>query len=206
MSPLPEDARRRLLEIARQSIVSAAGRGEVHEEAYRELPDALIRDSVLATPAGAFVTLRKASRLRGCIGSLDFTQPLAAAVACSAASAALHDPRFRPVAAEEILALTIEISVLSPPAPIRPEEIEIGRHGLIITRGPARGILLPQVAVERSWSAHYFLAETCVKAGLARDAWRDAAILIEGFTAEVFSEDDLADSAACRSAGYSNSA
>ena len=199
MSPLPEDARRRLLELARQSIVSSVVHGE--------LPRMPPADPVLAAPAGAFVTLRITGRLRGCIGRLDFTQALADSVVCSAASAALHDARFRPLAAEEISVLTIEISVLSPPAAIRADEIEIGRHGLIITRGPARGVLLPQVALERAWDAIYFLEETCIKAGLARDAWRDAGTIVEGFIAEVFSEADFAESpAGDRSADYSSSA
>jgi AmmeMemoRadiSam system protein A len=199
MSPLPEDARRRLLDLARESIVSAV--------VGREVPHVPPADSVLAAPAGAFVTLRIAGRLRGCIGRLDSTQPLADSIACSAANAAVHDPRFRPVAVEEIPEISIEISVLSPPAPIRREEIEIGRHGLIVSRGAARGVLLPQVALERSWDAAYFLGETCVKAGLGRDAWRDPATVIEGFTAEVFSEGEFARSTATgRSPDYSSSA
>ena len=92
------------------------------------------------------------------------------------------------MSAEEVANLEIEISVLTAPERILPEAIVTGRHGLIVARGSFRGLLLPQVATERNWSAQRLLEETCIKAGLARDAWRDPATEVFGFTAEVFSE------------------
>ena len=103
----------------------------------------------------------------------------------------MHDPRFSPVAGHELSNLSIEISLLSPPEPISPDIIEIGKHGLLISRDERRGLLLPQVAVEHSLSREAFLEETCRKAGLPRQAWREEATRIFGFTCEVFSEVDL---------------
>ena len=113
--------------------------------------------------------------------------PLYRAVIDAAIAASLHDPRFSPVAAAELLEIDVEISVLSQPLPITIEEIRIGLHGLIVTRGQARGLLLPQVAVERQWSPERFLEETCRKAGLARDAWLSGT-RVEAFQADVFGE------------------
>jgi len=122
------------------------------------------------------------------VGQVENPGPLADVVARSAISAALHDSRFPPVSAEEVASLEIEISVLTAPERILPEAIVTGRHGLIVARGSFRGLLLPQVATERNWSAQRLLEETCIKAGLVRDAWRDPATEVFSFTAEVFSE------------------
>lgn len=134
------------------------------------------------------MTLHVKEKLRGCIGVIETTEPLAASIAHCAAGAALHDPRFSPVRAEELDSLQIEISLLSPPLPIRPEEIQIGRHGLIVAKGGNRGLLLPQVALEHALDKETFLAETCRKAGLPRDAWKTEDVQISGFTCEVFSD------------------
>jgi hypothetical protein len=107
-----------------------------------------------------------------------------------ARAAALEDPRFRPVRPEELAEITIDISVLSPPRVTKAEEIESGKHGLIVSRGYRRGVLLPQVATERGWGAQRFLEEACAKAGLEREAWRAAGVMIETFTAEAFGETD----------------
>jgi AmmeMemoRadiSam system protein A len=117
--------------------------------------------------------------------------PLGDAVARAAINAALHDSRFPAVEADEVRSLEIEISVLSPPESIAPETILPGRHGLLIVQGEHRGLLLPQVASGRRWSWQRFLEETCVKAGLPRDAWRDPATRVLGFTAEIFSDASL---------------
>jgi AmmeMemoRadiSam system protein A len=111
------------------------------------------------------------------------------AVAETARAAAFNDNRFAPVTAAEAPKLLIELSILSPPRPVRAEEIVIGEHGLLITWKGRRGLLLPQVPVERNWDAKTFLTETCRKAGLPADAWEKGAV-IEGFTAEVFGEKD----------------
>src|SRR5262249_12384749 len=114
--------------------------------------------------------------------------PLAVSIVHCAAGAALRDPRFSRVRPEELGLLQIEISLLSTPAPIRLEDIEIGRHGLIVSEGRHRGLLLPQVATEHSLDRKTFLEETCRKAGLHRDAWRSDSIQIFGFTCDVFSD------------------
>jgi len=141
----------------------------------------------LAELRGAFTTLHLDKRLRGCVGYIYPVKPLYRTVAETALAAAFHDTRFLPVSEEEAPRLEIEISVLSPVVPIAPEDIEVGRHGLVVTLGSRRGLLLPQVAVEYGWDARTFLEETCHKAGLPPDAWERGAT-IEAFTAEVFGE------------------
>lgn len=151
--------------------------------------------------SGAFVTLHaRSGELRGCVGLPFPAQPLYEAIMEAAGSAATEDPRFASVTASELPALRIEISVLTPPVDIRelgvpagatPRQIASailpGTHGLLISQGHRRGLLLPQVAAEYGWSAEQFLAETCRKAGLEQDAWRHGA-KIEVFTAEIIAE------------------
>jgi AmmeMemoRadiSam system protein A len=127
--------------------------------------------------------------LRGCVGYALPIVPLYRAVAETAHAAAFEDSRFAPVTAEEAGRLEVSLSVLSPLFPIHPEAVEVGRHGLIVSQGPRRGLLLPQVPVEHGWDRTTFLEQTCRKAGLPLDAWRKATI--EAFTAEVFSDGDL---------------
>jgi len=141
----------------------------------------------LAEKRGAFTTLHMLGRLRGCIGYVVPQQSLYRTVAETAQAAALDDPRFAPVTAAEVPNLVVEISVLSPMAPIRPEEIVVGRHGLLVSQGNHRGLLLPQVPVEWGWDRDTFLAQTCHKAGLPLDAWSQGADLM-AFTAEVFGD------------------
>ncbi len=141
----------------------------------------------LSQQRGAFTTLHLDGKLRGCIGYIVAVNPLYLAVIETAAAAAFEDPRFLPVREKEAPLLEIEISVLSPLSPIAPEEVEVGKHGLMISHHGRRGLLLPQVPVEWGWGREQFLAETCRKAGLPADAWRQGAT-IEAFTAEVFSE------------------
>ena len=126
-------------------------------------------------------------KLRGCVGYVLPTCPVYRAVAETARAAAFEDNRFPPVTREEAPHLEIELSILSPPQPILPEEIEIGRHGLLISWHGRRGLLLPQVPVEHAWDRATFLEQTCRKAGLPPDAWQKGAS-IEAFTAEVFGE------------------
>jgi len=113
--------------------------------------------------------------------------PLYLAVAETARAAAFDDSRFCPVTKPEAVELEISLSVLSRLITIRPEEVEVGRHGLVISSGPRRGLLLPQVPVECDWDRETFLEQTCRKAGLPADAWRKGAAL-EAFTAEVFGD------------------
>lgn len=180
---LSDAQRRQLLKLARTSIESVlAGRSPaVNESEF---------DDVLRRPAGAFVTLQtKRGDLRGCIGSIRAVEPLYKAVVSSAISAAFRDPRFMPVRPEEMSNLELEISVMGPIERVRDvNEIEVGRDGLIISRGRYAGLLLPQVATEYGWDRQTFLDQTCIKAGLEVGAWRDAETRIEKFSAEVFGE------------------
>jgi len=141
----------------------------------------------LAEKRGAFTTLRLGGKLRGCIGYIVAVNPLYLTVMETAAAAAFEDPRFMPVSDTEAPQLQIEISVLSPIVPIAPEDVEIGRHGLMISHHDQRGLLLPQVPIEWGWDRERFLSETCRKAGLPSDDWQRGAT-IQAFTAEVFSE------------------
>ena len=136
---------------------------------------------------GAFVTLKRKGKLRGCIGYVRAYKPLVDAVWEMAESAALRDDRFIPVAANEVDAIEVEITVLSPLQQItNPDAVLVGRHGLLVTRGYQSGVLLPQVPVEADWDRETFLAQTCIKAGLPPDAWHDPDTVLEVFTAEVF--------------------
>lgn len=183
MSPLPRDVQQALLKLARRAIVEAVLRNHLPEISSQNEPH--------AQPSGVFVSLRRAGLLRGCIGNIECIGPLAASVASCAISAALHDPRFPPVAPEEMALLEIEISILSPPQPIHPSAIEVGRHGLIVKHENLRALLLPQVASERAWTRERFLEETCRKAGLARDAWNHPDTQVFAFESEIFRETDF---------------
>lgn len=174
------DDRDRLLAIARRAL-EARVRREPDPE-----PDT---DGVLETPCGAFVSIHNGPDLRGCLGRLEADWAIARVVAHLGRAVADSDPRFAPVLSEELDELTIEISALGPEREVRSiEEIEVGRHGLVVEQGSRRGLLLPQVATDHGWNVATFLEHTCRKAALPPDAWRgDARILI--FEAEVFGED-----------------
>jgi AmmeMemoRadiSam system protein A len=138
----------------------------------------------------AFVTLRHRGDLRGCIGTLHATRPLAETVADCAVASATEDPRFPPLERRLLDAVRIEISALGPLTLVRdPSAIVVGRHGVVVSRGPRRGLLLPQVALEEGWDLQVFLAHACLKAGLRPEGWREGARL-EIFEAEVFAEDE----------------
>lgn len=186
---LNQSQRRWLLRVARQSIAADL-------EGRVAAVDATQLDADLQRPAGAFVTLTTHREdLRGCIGSIEAREPLYKAVMSSAVSAAVRDPRFPPVMRDELDSLELEISVMGPLVMVtRPDEIEVGRDGLIISRGRFAGLLLPQVAQEYGWDRETFLSQTCVKAGLPRDAWRGGDCRIQRFSAEVFGEKDYSDS------------
>jgi len=184
MPPLPESLQpqhhRSLLALARQAITQVI----VHNRAFEEVP----QHGIFAERRGVFVTLHVGGRLRGCIGVVEGHQPLGNGIVHAATSAALEDPRFPRLRAEELAELQIEISVLSPLMPIRPQEVEIGTHGLLVVSGRNRGLLLPQVALEHHLDRERFLEETCWKAGLPRDAWKKEDVLLFGFTCEIYSE------------------
>ena len=179
---LSQEQRKTLLRIARESIASAleGKRPDLHQFPV---------DETLRQPAGAFVTLNdEHGDLRGCIGSIHPVAPLYQAVSSSAISAAMRDPRFYPVKREELPALHLEVSVMGPIVVTKVDDIEVGRDGLIISRGQYAGLLLPQVATEYGWDRETFLSQTCVKAGLPPSAWRSPETKIERFSAEVFGE------------------
>lgn len=181
---MTEEDRRHLLALARRAL-EAAVRG-APPPASSSPPAA-----ALGVPAGAFVTLRHAGELRGCIGHLTADRALADTVSRMAVCAALEDPRFPPVGAAEIAELEIEISVVSPPVRLLapdPARIRLGRDGVIVRNGACQGVLLPQVAVEYGWEAEAFLRATCRKAGLAADAWRWPQTELFVFEVEVFAE------------------
>jgi AmmeMemoRadiSam system protein A len=180
MPSLSEGERQDLLHLALQAVSEAVSRSQI----LTDIPSG----GIFSQRRGVFVALHVGKRLRGCIGVVEPEEPLGDSVVRCAASAALQDSRFPAVRSDELSDVRVEISLLSPPFPIRLEEIEIGRHGLLISRGRQRGLLLPQVALGRHLSAEQFLAETCCKAQLPPDAWRDADTNICGFTCEIFSD------------------
>jgi AmmeMemoRadiSam system protein A len=168
-----------LLRLAREAI-------SAHVGVVRA--DVPVMSGVLARLGGAFVTLHNHGDLRGCIGHIEPTEPLGGVVARCAVAACSSDPRFPRIAPAELDEIDIEISLLGPIEPIAgPQDVEVGRHGLVVESGRQRGLLLPQVAIEWSWDAEAFLAQTCHKAGLPRDAWKHGAKLWR-FEAEVFGE------------------
>ena len=180
---LTPEERRVLLAAARESIAAHLGRRPARLPAP---------SGTLARKQGAFVTLhrREDGELRGCVGMMRAEEPLLGTVARMAVVAATEDGRFDPVSGGELDGLHIEISALSPLEPIRPEDVVVGRHGLLIGYGGRRGVLLPQVPVEHGWDREAFLAHTCRKAGLPEDAWRQPGVELLGFTATVFGERD----------------
>ena len=174
----PEE-RRVLLRLAHEAIEAALGNRRI---------DPTPPSEHLAEQRGAFTTLHLRGKLRGCIGYVFPTQSLYRTVAETSRAAAFDDPRFEPVTSDEAPELKVEISVLSPLQPIAPDEVEIGKHGLVVKQGSRRGLLLPQVPVEWEWDRETFLTQTCLKAGLAPDAWLHGAEL-RAFTAEIFGEE-----------------
>jgi AmmeMemoRadiSam system protein A len=179
-----EPVRLELLTLARRAV-------ETYLREGRRLQRGQDFKEVAPEPRGAFVTLseRDTGALRGCIGTILPAGPLDETVIRMAVAAAVEDPRFSPVSLEELPSLHVEISALTVPEPV-PDlyAIEIGRHGLIITRGYQKGLLLPQVAPEWGWDRIQFLEHTCTKAGLPKDAWKDSRTRIEWFEAEVWGE------------------
>ena len=195
MSPSPEDSskicipandreyspdeRSLLIAAAHLAIASALGSQDISLEP----PSAHLGES-----RGVFTTLYWKGELRGCVGYALPITSLYRAVIETARGAAFDDPRFAPVTPEELPDLKVSLSVLSPLKAIRPEEVEIGLHGLLVTLGQRRGLLLPQVPLEHGWDRIQFLEQTCRKAGLPGDAWKSGATL-QAFTAEVFGEE-----------------
>lgn len=177
---------RRAVMLAREALTAYVNRREIINP--HDLP------RVFAERRGVFVTLEKNGELRGCIGYPRAVLPLGKAIVDSAINAGTRDPRFPRVRPEELDEITIEVTVLSEPQVIDgdkktlPDRVQIGRHGLIVTRGMCSGLLLPQVATEYGFDSVDFLCQTCLKAGLPVDAWLDDETVIECFEAQIFSE------------------
>ena len=175
------DLQRFLLKLARDAVSFRLRTGKTLAPTCEEGP--------LREERGAFVTLKKKDRLRGCVGYPIPQAPLCETVIDAAELAAFQDNRFPPLKAEEIEDIRFEISILSRPREIDDaSRVEVGRHGIIISRGMHRGLLLPQVPVEWGWDRETYLAQGCLKAGLDESAWRNPDTRIEVFTAQVFSE------------------
>jgi AmmeMemoRadiSam system protein A len=186
-----EAERRWLLRLAHASVREAVTREPQRIGTASAQPSDLL--SHLREERGAFVTLHKHGKLRGCIGRVAAIAPLDETVREMAMAAALQDPRFAPVEPAELELLALEISVLSPMREVGPHEVVVGRDGMMISHNGRRGLLLPQVAVHWRWSREMFLAQTCMKAGLPPDQWMRGA-KIETFTAEVFAEQEPCES------------
>jgi AmmeMemoRadiSam system protein A len=175
MQCLSEEERKAILALARQALTEAIGKGRL----LARFPT----EGIFSMRCGVFVTLQVRGKLRGCIGVIDGREPLGEGLIRCTASAALADPRFTQMLPEEVADSEIEVSLLSPLQRILPEEIEVGKHGLVVEQGMRRGLLLPQVAVEHRLDRERFLEETCHKAGFSRDAWKDPETAIYGFKA-----------------------
>ena len=174
---LSDADKRTLLDLAKQSVAAAAGDNEA--------PRLESPSPALAQHGAAFVTLRLKGKLRGCIGHVKAVDPLWESVREMAASAATRDSRFSPVRSDEVADLEIELSVLSPMSPIRPDKIEVGTHGLYVRKEGRAGLLLPQVPVEMGWDRSEFLRRTFEKADLPAAIDESAEIL--AFTVSHFS-------------------
>ncbi len=164
-----------LVKLARRAVEEAFRGEKVHDDRYPE-------------KMGAFTTIYLYPHtLRGCIGYPLPVLPLSEAVIRSALAAAFEDPRFPPLQEEELEHTVFEVSVLSPPVKSKPEEVVVGKHGIIVKRGPFQGLLLPQVPVEYGWGREEFLRQASLKAGLPPNGWKDAEIYT--FTARIFKEE-----------------
>ena len=173
----------RLLEVAREALNAHVRRG-----VRLQITESDVR---LKERQGVFATLLLGDRVRGCIGVPDPRDSLIKSVIEVVSMAATDDPREAPLRLDEVGRVDIELSVLGPMQVARPDDVEIGRHGLFIQRDGAAGVLLPQVAAQAGWTRTEFLDQVCVRAGLAPTAWRQTGARIEIFTADVFSETSL---------------
>ncbi len=184
---LDEKEQRFILDVARTTVLEYVADGTI--------PTFSTDNPKLNEKRGAFVSLHeKGGALRGCIGYVEPVKPLLETVTEMAVACATRDPRFYPVTPDEFLDLDLEISVLTPPREIHDSgEINVGEHGLMIRKAGFSGLLLPQVATECGWDRIQFLRETCRKAGLEPDAWKDPSAKLYIFSAQVFSESLLSD-------------
>jgi AmmeMemoRadiSam system protein B/AmmeMemoRadiSam system protein A len=175
-SPYTEGEKKELLTLARNAVTEFVTNGKD--------PEVEIKNSKFKTDGAVFVTIKNSGHLRGCIGHIQAVMPLYESVIKNAIAACSSDPRFPPMKKEELKNMDIEISILSPFVPLKDvKDIQVGKHGLYIMKGTQSGLLLPQVATEFRWDRNAFLENVCVKAGLPKDAWKDAELYT--FTAEI---------------------
>jgi len=169
--------------LAKQAIASEFKGKKLRIPSYEDLKE----------KRGVFVTLKKHGELRGCIGFPYPSYPLGEAIILASKSAAFSDPRFAPLTEKEFLEVKIEISVLSLPEPIEasPENVNIGKDGLMCEYEGLGGLLLPQVPVEQGWNSEEFLRQLCYKAGLHPEAWKEKGFKLWKFTARIIKEEDL---------------
>ena len=178
---LPKEARLGLLSLAREAMAS--------ELDGRPLAESSSWPGDLARKAAAFVTLREPDHaLRGCVGYTEARYALWRTVADAAVGAAFHDSRFPAVTRPELARLLVQVSVLSTLFPIRPQDVVVGVHGVVVEQRGRRGLLLPQVAPEHGWTREELLDQTCRKAGLPPASWREPDALVLAFTAECFGD------------------
>jgi AmmeMemoRadiSam system protein A len=181
-SELDADEQQALIKLARLTVEKFVQTGE----RINPISQSLKITKKMKENKGVFVTLKKHGNLRGCIGYITGIKPLIEAIVDNAVNAASSDPRFQPVTPNELNDISIEISVMSPLAPIKPEDVQIGVHGLVLEKGFSRGVFLPQVPVEQGWNREEYLDNLCNKAGLSFGCWPSAKL--QGFTAQVFGE------------------
>jgi AmmeMemoRadiSam system protein A len=180
---IPAESQQRLIQLSRQTLDNFVRRATRSTE---QLTDPFLESARY----GVFVSLHTAAELRGCIGSCTPDQSLSLMVVDLTEAAACRDPRMKPVTPDELIVIRIEISVLSPlERTDDPLALQPGKHGLYIACGARRGVLLPQVAVERGWDMETFLEQGCRKAGLEKTAWKNPKTTISSFTALVIGED-----------------
>lgn len=174
-----------ILKIARNAIISIFDKSSKSNVEFSQ-------HSILLSQKGAFVTLSKNNRLRGCIGYIISNMPLYETIQDAAKQAAIGDPRFEKLSKEELLQIEIEVSILSEPFKMNSyDDIVVGTHGLILSENGRRGLLLPQVPIEHNMNKEEYLSALCEKAGLYSELWKEKVLSIEMFTADVFSEKEL---------------
>ena len=174
-----------LVDIARAAILNRLTHSSAPTTDESTLTDAMKQLS------GVFISLHIGDELRGCIGSIYAEEPLAEIVAHMAVQAATQDPRFAPMVVSDLNRVDIEISVLSELSFIEPEQVQVGQHGLLLSKGSRRGLLLPQVPEQYGWSREHYLDQLCLKAGLPEKSWKESDCRLQMFTADVFSESSL---------------
>ena len=181
---LTDEAKQRLLAFARETL-------ERHLE-QRDPPSLDVESDAILEQRAAFVTWRERAtgNLRGCIGEVVARRPLVDSIARMAVASGTQDPRFPAISMQELPHLKVEISALTPMTPITPQEVVVGKHGLMISRGHFSGLLLPQVPIEQGWNKDEFLRGLCAKAGLPYDAWQSDDVELRSFEAEVWGEED----------------